>query len=608
MFRNFIYFIVVLLIYTTYQPSKEPNFTPFETIFLFVGLSVFFSAITWFQFRKLELRLPGESLYHLDHKFNAIVNRQAILAIGLFTINVYGLNVSFLFGRNLIFIKMPTLQALLFLGLFISYLAIVWFFGHNLYRRLYNIDISKRSYISSNILFAIPVLLPWFFLSIISDIIYALPFQWPKQMLATTEGQVVYFLVFLLGAAIVGPALVQKFWGCKPLEAGTHRIRIDRICREAGLKFSNILYWPIFGGRMITAGVMGLTKKFRYILVTEALLKFLKPEEIDAVIAHEIGHVKKRHLQFYLFFFVGYLLFSYAVFDLILFLILYSDMTYRFVDLFNFHQNTVISAIFSFLAIMMFLIYFRYIFGYFMRNFERQADTYVYHLFDNAGYLITTLQKIAMTTGQPADRPNWHHFSIAERIDYLKRCEADRSWILRHDRKVKKSIAVYLIGLLIIGGVGYHLNFGETGKFLNNRFFEKVLQRELERTPDNPKLYSMLGDLYYSKKKYTETISAYEQAIRLAPKSPQVLNNLAWLYATCEDDRYRDPERALQQAKRAASLVSSPQILDTLAESYFINGYRQEAINAGEKALALSQTNRTYFEDQLKKFQDAPSP
>ena len=608
MFRNFIYFIVVLLIYTTYQPSKEPNFTPFETIFLFIGLSVFFSTITWFQFRKLELQLPRESLYRLDHKFNAIVNRQAILAIGLFAVNVYGLNVSFLFGRSLVFIKIPTLQAVLFLGLFISYLTIVWFFGHNLYRRLYHIDISKTSYISSNILFAIPVLLPWFFLSIISDIIYALPFQWPKQMLATTEGQVVYFLVFLLGAAIVGPALVQKFWGCKPLETGTHRTRIDRICRKAGLKFSNILYWPIFGGRMITAGVMGLTKKFRYILVTDALLRFLEPEEIDAVIAHEIGHVKKKHLLFYLFFFVGYLLLSYAVFDLILFLILYSDMTYRIIDSLNFQQNTVISAIFSVLVIMMFLIYFRYIFGYFMRNFERQADTYVYHLFDNAGHLITTLQKIAITTGQPPDRPNWHHFSIAERIDYLKKCEADRSWILRHDRKVKKSIAVYLIGLLILGGVGYHLNFGETGKFFNNRFFEKALQRELERTPDNPKLYSMLGDLYFSKKKYPETISAYEQAIHLTPESPQVLNNLAWLYATCEDDRYRDFERALQLAKKAASLESSPHILDTLAECYFINGYRQEAINAGEKALALSQTNRTYFEDQLKRFQNATPP
>ena len=65
---------------------------------------------------------------------------------------------------------------------------------------------------------------------------------------------------------------------------------------------------------MITAGVMGLIKQFRYILVTRSLLQRLTPYEIEAVIAHEIGHVKKKHLLFYLIFFAGYMLISYALF------------------------------------------------------------------------------------------------------------------------------------------------------------------------------------------------------------------------------------------------------------------------------------------------------
>ncbi|MCK7507704.1 MAG: hypothetical protein MZV70_29100, partial [Desulfobacterales bacterium] len=36
------------------------------------------------------------------------------------------------------------------------------------------------------------------------------------------------------------------------------------------------------------------------------------------------------------------------------------------------------------LIIGVFLVYFRYVFGYFMRNFERQADAYVFTLFDSA--------------------------------------------------------------------------------------------------------------------------------------------------------------------------------------------------------------------------------
>jgi len=193
------------------------------------------------------------------------------------------------------------------------------------------------------------------------------------------------------------------------------RSRIEKLCRRAGLEYANILYWPIFGGRMMTAGIMGLYKKFRYILITEALLRHLEPEEMDAVIAHEIGHIKRKHLHFYLVFFIGYIFLSYTTFDLLIYFIIYADPVYRLINSLGVNHDTIISAIFSLIIITIFFIYFRYSFGYFMRNFERQADTYVYALFQSAKPLISTFKKIAATTGQPPDKPNWHHFSIKER-------------------------------------------------------------------------------------------------------------------------------------------------------------------------------------------------
>jgi Zn-dependent protease with chaperone function len=602
MFRNFIYFIVVLLIYTTYQPSEEPNFPPLETLVLFISLFVGFIGVTWFQFNRLEQRISHDSLLQLDHRFNSLITRQAIVAIVVFTIDIYGLNLSLYVAGTRLFSTLPTLQALLFVALFVTYLSVVWYIAHTVYRRIYNIDLSRKSYVTSNLQFSLPVLLPWFFLSAVADIIHALPFKLPKQLLATTEGQVVYFLVFLFGVAVFAPALVQKFWGCRPLEAGDARSRIESLCERAGLQYANILYWPIFGGRMITAGVMGLTKKFRYILVTDALLRYLEPDEIDAVIAHEIGHVKKRHLVFYLFFFVGYLLLSYALFDLIILSILYTQPMHRLLGTTGAHQTTVISAIFSLVVVLFFLIYFRYLFGYFMRNFERQADIYVYALFNNASALIRTLEKISLTTGQPPDRPNWHHFSIADRIAYLEKCEQDKAWIWRHDFKLRKSVAAYMAGILLMGVVGYQINFGDTGRLLNAHFFEKILQRQLQQTPDNAQLYTMMGDLYFSRSRFDETIQAYEHAISLDPNNPQALNNLAWLYATCEDETFRDPVRAVALAEKAAKLDQSPHILDTLAESYFVNGRRQAAIDAGKQALGLAKEKRSYYKEQLEKF------
>jgi Zn-dependent protease with chaperone function len=602
MFGNFLYFIVALLITTTYQPGEDANFRPLESALLFFGLIVVFTGITRTAFQRIERRLATDSFARLDHQFNSALTRQSVLALVVFAVDIYGLNLSAFLTQVALFRVFPTLQALLFIGLFVGYLSVVWACAYDLHRELYRTEISRKAYVRSNIAFSVPVLLPWFLLSVVADLIHALPFAAPGRLLDSTTGQVLYFLFFLLLVAVVGPAMIQKFWRCKPLEAGYHRSRIEALCRKAGMQYAEILYWPIFGGRMITAGVMGLVKRFRYLLVTRALLRMLAPEEIDAVVAHEIGHVKRRHLLFYLFFFTGYLLLSFATFDLIVYTLLYSRPLYGLITSLGLNQATVTSVIFSLVMIALFLFYFRFIFGFFMRNFERQADCFVYSLFNSAAPLISTLQKIAQTSGQPPEKPNWHHFSISQRIDYLKRCEADKSWIARQDRKIRKSIGVYLASILLVGAVGYHLNFGETGRRLNAHFMENIILGELEKTPENPALYSMLGDLYYAAKKYPETIQAYTAALRLNPEDAQVLNNLAWLYATCEDSALRDPERALALAQAAVRLDPTAHVLDTLAESYFLTGRLEEAVTAAARALALASSNRSYYEDQLRKF------
>jgi Zn-dependent protease with chaperone function len=454
-------------------------------------------------------------------------------------------------------------------------------------------------------MFSVPVLLPWLILSGFADLIKALPFAWPARFLETTEGEITYFLLFLIAVAVVGPAMIQKFWRCKPLETGEHRKRIAGLCQKAGIAYADILYWPIFGGKMITAGVMGLIKKFRYILVTPSLLRLLEPEEIDAVIAHEIGHVKRKHLIFYLLFFVGYMLLSYVTFDIILFGIVYAEPVYWLIDKTGFDQTTIFSVLFSSVIIIVFLVYCRFIFGFFMRNFERQADIFVYSLFDSARPLISTLNKIVTTSGQSADRPNWHHFSIRERIDYLSKCESDRRWIRRHDQKVKKSIGIYLVGMVLIGFVGYQLNMGDIGSQLNQNVLEKVIIRELQKSPDNPNLYRLMGDLYYERKDYPGVKEAYEKALELRLDDAHVLNNLAWFYATCEDASLRDPQRALLLAKMAIELDRSSHVYDTLAESYFVNGMNAEAIQAGMQALKLARGNRNYYKQQLEKFKQA---
>jgi len=74
--------------------------------------------------------------------------------------------------------------------------------------------------------------------------------------------------------------------------------------------------WNALNGGLVTAGVLGLVTRFRYLLITPELIKLLDKDELMGVVSHEIGHVKKHHLRYYLVFFLGFILIGLSVFQM----------------------------------------------------------------------------------------------------------------------------------------------------------------------------------------------------------------------------------------------------------------------------------------------------
>lgn len=103
----------------------------------------------------------------------------------------------------------------------------------------------------------------------------------------------------------------------------------------------------------------------------------------------------------------------------------------------------------------------------------------------------------------------------------------------------------------------------------------------------------LLADLFAQQKLYADAIGKYQEALRLDPGLAEAQNNLAWLYATCEDAKFRDPKGALDHAKQAVDLSGGEEatFIDTLAEAYFVNGDFQQAVETQKKALALDPDN-----------------
>jgi Zn-dependent protease with chaperone function len=608
MFANFLYFIVALLILSLYQPPDELPISLVQAIVIFAALAVIYILYVRSRFQRLLNRMDGQSPARLDHYFTQLTFRNSILALVLLTVDIWWLHLP-AFLKPISWLELlPTLSSLIFLMLFVFYLAVIWVCSYEAHKAIYRTDISRANYVYSNISFSVPILIPWVLLFGITDIVQLLPFETPKQILNNPLGQIAYFLIFLIVAALFAPLMVQWLWRCKSMKAGPDRNRIELLCKRAGVRYADIVSWPIFGGRMITAAVMGIVGRFRYILVTDALLKLLQPEEVDQVIAHEIGHVKRKHLLLYLLFFTGFILISYAAYPISTFLLFFKGpilQTIKFFDLNPFNLLYTFEAIFVIIAI---ILYFRFIFGYFMRNFERQADVYVFELFPTAQPLISTFDKIVLSSGQPADKPNWHHFSIKQRMDYLWRCERFPEWIVRHNKKVKRSIIVFLSILTVVAVAVFQLNriISETGgRHINVADLEAYLDQKAHKTVEDGALYWIIGDIYLNKGNIELAVPAYESAIALNPNNPNTLNNLAWLLATSENHDLRNPQKALEYARKAIALKKTPYIWDTLAEALYANGRITEAINAEKQALKLDPGNRQTYEKQIQKFKKA---
>ena len=69
------------------------------------------------------------------------------------------------------------------------------------------------------------------------------------------------------------------------------------------MRYRDILVWRTHSN-MGNAAVMGILPHMRYVLLSDLLLETMTDEQIEAVFAHEMGHVVHRHMAWFVLFFV----------------------------------------------------------------------------------------------------------------------------------------------------------------------------------------------------------------------------------------------------------------------------------------------------------------
>ena len=539
---------------------------------------------------------------YLPVLYHRTVSRQSLLALLFFCLQVYLLDIKFYLTSVGLFRVSFTLQGLAALGLFLFHLTIIWLYSHECHCRFSGSSCARSSMVTANLKFNLAILLPWLLISGSFDFIQLLPVGSIHDQLNTPLGQVLFFAFLLVLFMVFAPPLVIRLWSCKPLPPGSKRSLIEKFCQEQNFQVREIVLWPSSGGVFLTAGVMGLLRYFRYLLVTDGLLNILSDDELRAVLAHEMGHVKERHLFFYLIFLLGYLILAYPLSTVSFLLVLTSDLPLILLGKGDPEYLTFISVLSTLPLLLLLVFYFRFLFGFFIRNFERQADLYVFGVMGRPFPLISALEKVALYSGNIRDVPSWHHFSIKQRVDFLAAAESNRSLLRRHRLKLRRALVGYLAGVAAVGAIGYLFHIGALGTNLNEQLNIKVLTSLVQLEPKNPQVRLRLGTLYYSRNNLTDAVFHLERGLELDPDNLEIINNLAWILATSKERAFFQPQRALALAQKAAADSQEAYILDTLAEAYHVNGQNREALATAEQALAVAAENRSYYTKQVERF------
>ena len=114
-------------------------------------------------------------------------------------------------------------------------------------------------------------------------------------------------------------------------------------------------------------------------------------------------------------------------------------------------------------------------------------------------------------------------------------------------------------------------------------------ERILEIDPKDQESRYIIGHAYISAKQYGKAEASLTALVEENPENFQLLNNLAWLYATAEDPAYRDGQKAVQLAREAMVLAPNDHhIWSTLAEAYYINGDYEKAYRAINQMASLA--------------------
>ncbi len=242
--------------------------------------------------------------------------------------------------------------------------------------------------------------------------------------------------VFFVALYLLAPRLFNWAWKAVPIKDEDLKKQIIEVSDKAQTPISGVKVWDTFNEPIPNAAVAGLSRKFRFIYITEYLLEIFNVDQVKGVLAHELGHLRLGHVWTYMIFSMDLIFLALGIK-----LLLYFDYYWVIVNAGVWYEAFEIFG---------FLFFFAVTFTYLARKSEKQADRFASVIVgkDTFNSSLTTLEEYI--SPPPSRIPRWMltHPEIQDRIESVKNWQGDMPDLIKAARRTR--LALILVGVILM--------------------------------------------------------------------------------------------------------------------------------------------------------------
>jgi STE24 endopeptidase len=258
---------------------------------------------------------------------------------------------------------------------------------------------------------------------IVVEVVYLSIRQWPQHWWMLAWG--LFMLLFIVMAQLAPVILLPIFYKFEPLDNEDLRRRLVVLSERAGTRVRGVYRWKLSEkSKKANAALTGLGST-RRIILADTLLDNYTPEEIEAVLAHELGHHVHSHIVKSIVVQAAITLFGFWAANWVLHYAVDQHMFEELSDFANLPLLALVSVVLSFLLMPALNAYSRF-------N-ERQADRYAFESISSVEPFITSMNKLAEQNLAERTPSKWVEWFFHSHPAISRRLAAAKEWGRKHN-------------------------------------------------------------------------------------------------------------------------------------------------------------------------------